>query len=148
MMILWAVVAYAIGALSLGYRAARSLSGQEPRWASAYNLGLENALRLLGSRAVLAAFLVDLIKGDQVIALQDVKMAANCACGSSAQARRIIPVWLIVVLFFCGILPGFAALYCRNRLLPVASAAASSGASDKGLWIWPTALSLELILGG
>lgn len=63
MLILWAVVAYAIGALPLGYRAARSLSGQEPRWASAYNLGLENALRLLGSRAVLAAFLVDLIKG-------------------------------------------------------------------------------------
>ena len=44
-------------------------------------------------------------------------MTLKCTCGSSAEARRIMPVWLIVVLLICGILPGVVALHCRNRLL-------------------------------
>ncbi len=58
-----AVVAYLIGALPLGYWTVRALSGKDPRYASAYNLGLENSIRLLGAKAVLGAFLADLVKG-------------------------------------------------------------------------------------
>ena len=47
-------------------------------------------------------------------------MALKCSCGSEVEAKRVIPVWLIVVLFFCGILPGIVALYGHNRLLACA----------------------------
>ena len=44
-------------------------------------------------------------------------MGGTCSCGSAAQPRRVIPVWLVVVLFFCAIVPGVVALYCHRRLL-------------------------------
>ena len=44
-------------------------------------------------------------------------MVKQCACGSKVEAHRIIPVWLIVMLFFCGIFPGIVALYCHNRVV-------------------------------
>ena len=44
-------------------------------------------------------------------------MATTCVCGSKAEMRRVIPVWLIVVLLFCGILPGIVALYGHRRLI-------------------------------
>ncbi len=64
-----ALLAYVIGALPVGYWAARRLSGREPRWASAYNLGLESALGLLGPYALGVAFLLDLLKGVAAVAL-------------------------------------------------------------------------------
>jgi hypothetical protein len=50
----------------------------------------------------------------------DTLMNATCACGSRQPPRNVIPVWLIVVLFICGILPGIVALYGHNRLLACA----------------------------
>ena len=47
-------------------------------------------------------------------------MAVKCGCGSTVPPKKIIPVWLIVVLFFCAILPGIVALYCHNRLVACA----------------------------
>jgi len=44
-------------------------------------------------------------------------MAQTCTCGSRPPPKKIIPVWLIIVLFICGILPGIVALYCHNRLV-------------------------------
>ncbi|MDR7426546.1 MAG: glycerol-3-phosphate acyltransferase [Armatimonadota bacterium] len=64
-----ALLAYVIGALPLGYWAVRRLSGRDPRWASAYNLGLESALDVLGAGAVAAAFLLDLLKGLAAVSL-------------------------------------------------------------------------------
>lgn len=60
---LLALLAYGLGSLPLGYWLARRLSGRDPRLASAYNLGLENAFKLLGPGAVLAAFGLDFLKG-------------------------------------------------------------------------------------
>ncbi|PZA08530.1 MULTISPECIES: glycerol-3-phosphate acyltransferase [unclassified Meiothermus] len=58
-----AIVAYLIGSLPLGYWLVYRLSGKDPRQASAYNLGLENALRLLGAWPLFLAFAADLLKG-------------------------------------------------------------------------------------
>jgi len=53
-------------------------------------------------------------------------MARACQCGETAEPKRIVPVWLIVILFlsaaipgigFLGLLFGILALYCRNRLV-------------------------------
>ena len=44
-------------------------------------------------------------------------MAMDCSCGSHAEPRQVIPVWLVVILFFCAIVPGIVALYCHRRLL-------------------------------
>ncbi len=43
-------------------------------------------------------------------------MTVKCSCGGT-DARRIIPVWLIILLFICGILPGIVALYGHRRLV-------------------------------
>jgi len=69
MIVLFTLLAYVIGALPVGYWAARRLSGREPRWASAYNLGLESAVGLLGPHALAAAFLLDLLKGLVAVSL-------------------------------------------------------------------------------
>jgi acyl-phosphate glycerol 3-phosphate acyltransferase len=58
-----AILAYLIGSLPLGYWAIRRLVGQDPRLASAYSLGLENTLRLLGAGPALLAWGLDLLKG-------------------------------------------------------------------------------------
>ncbi|MCS7193963.1 MAG: glycerol-3-phosphate acyltransferase [Meiothermus sp.] len=58
-----AILAYLVGALPLGYWAVRRLSGWDPRWASSYNLGLENALQRLGIGPALLAFVLDALKG-------------------------------------------------------------------------------------
>ncbi len=56
-------LAYFIGALPLGQGIVRRLSGTDPRLASAYNLGLESALKRVGAKALLAAFFADFLKG-------------------------------------------------------------------------------------
>lgn len=58
-----AILAYLIGSLPLGYWAIRRLAGQDPRLASAYSLGLENTLKLLGPGPALLAWGLDLLKG-------------------------------------------------------------------------------------
>ena len=63
MVLVLAIPAYLLGALPLGYWAIRRLTGQDPRLASAYNLGLENALERLGSGPVLLAWGLDFLKG-------------------------------------------------------------------------------------
>ncbi|ADD27754.1 glycerol-3-phosphate acyltransferase [Meiothermus ruber] len=63
MVLVLAILAYLLGALPLGYWAIRRLTGQDPRLASAYNLGLENALERLGSGPVLLAWGLDFLKG-------------------------------------------------------------------------------------
>ncbi|WP_027888037.1 glycerol-3-phosphate acyltransferase [Meiothermus taiwanensis] len=63
MVFVLATLAYLLGALPLGYWAIRRLTGQDPRLASAYNLGLENALERLGSGPVLLAWGLDFLKG-------------------------------------------------------------------------------------
>ena len=42
---------------------------------------------------------------------------AACGCGSTSEARRLIPVWLIIIGFIFGIIPGVVALYGHRRLL-------------------------------
>ncbi len=44
-------------------------------------------------------------------------MIQDCDCGNHDEPKRVIPVWLIVILFICGILPGIVAAYCYRRLL-------------------------------
>ncbi len=61
-------LAYALGALPLGYWAAR-VRGVEPLRATAYNVGFENALRVLGEPAVVIGFVADFLKGALVIGL-------------------------------------------------------------------------------
>lgn len=58
-----AILAYLIGSLPLGYWLVRRLTGKDPRQASAYNLGLENAIRLLGAWPIFLAFAADFLKG-------------------------------------------------------------------------------------
>ncbi len=56
-------LAYFVGALPLGSWIVRRLSGTDPRLASAYNLGLESALKRVGAKPLLAAFFADFLKG-------------------------------------------------------------------------------------
>jgi predicted amino acid dehydrogenase len=63
------ILAYLIGSLPLGYWAIRRLSRQEPRWASAYNLGLENALKQLGAGPLVLASSLDFLKGLLAVSL-------------------------------------------------------------------------------
>lgn len=63
MIYLLAVLAYLIGSLPLGYWAIRRLTGRDPRLASAYNLGLENTIKLLGTGPALLAWGLDFLKG-------------------------------------------------------------------------------------
>ncbi len=42
---------------------------------------------------------------------------ARCSCGTTTEARRVIPAWLIIVGLLFGIIPGIVALYCHNRLV-------------------------------
>lgn len=63
MVFLLAILAYLIGSLPLGYWAIRRLTGQDPRLASAYNLGLENTLKRLGAGPALLAWSLDFLKG-------------------------------------------------------------------------------------
>ncbi len=63
MTVVLAIVAYLTGSLPLGYWAIRRLTGQDPRLASAYNLGLENTLKLLGAGPALLAWGLDFFKG-------------------------------------------------------------------------------------
>jgi len=63
MVLLMAVLAYLLGALPLGFWAIRRLTGHDPRLSSAYNLGLENTLKLLGTGPALLAWGLDFLKG-------------------------------------------------------------------------------------
>jgi acyl-phosphate glycerol 3-phosphate acyltransferase len=63
MILVLTILAYLIGSLPLGYWAIRGLTGQDPRLASAYNLGLENTLKLLGTGPALLAWGLDFLKG-------------------------------------------------------------------------------------
>lgn len=63
MVLVLAILAYLLGALPIGYWAIRRLTGQDPRLASAYNLGLENTLERLGPGPVLLAWGLDFLKG-------------------------------------------------------------------------------------
>ena len=47
--------------------------------------------------------------------------ASQCVCGSTEDPRRVIPLWLVIVLFFCAIVPGIVALYGHRRLVACAS---------------------------
>jgi predicted amino acid dehydrogenase len=55
-------LAYALGAVSLGYWLARA-RGKEPRRASPHNLGPDRALKLLGPEAALGGLALDVVKG-------------------------------------------------------------------------------------
>jgi len=68
--VIWllAILAYLIGSLPIGYWAIR-LKGQDPRLASAYNLGLENAYKLLGPGNFFLAVGLDFLKGYLAVAL-------------------------------------------------------------------------------
>ncbi|GEM85544.1 glycerol-3-phosphate acyltransferase [Meiothermus granaticius] len=69
MLLVFACFAYVLGSLPLGYWAIRRLSDQDPRLASAYNLGLENTLRLLGPGPAAVALGLDFLKGYVAVAL-------------------------------------------------------------------------------
>jgi len=62
-LLVFAFFAYILGSLPLGYWAIRRLSEQDPRLASAYNLGLENTLRILGPGPAALALGLDFFKG-------------------------------------------------------------------------------------
>src|SRR3990170_2687503 len=109
MILLGALLGYLIGALPLGYWAARRLSGREPRWASAYNLGLENALGLLGPRAVGAAFLLDLLKGLVAVFLaRGVGVTGAVLAGAAVYLGHLngLPGWTMVRARGAGVLFG------------------------------------------
>jgi predicted amino acid dehydrogenase len=67
-LILTLLLAYALGALPLGYWAAR-LRGVETLRAAPYNVGFENALRVLGEHTVTLGFAADFLKGAFVLGL-------------------------------------------------------------------------------
>lgn len=69
MPLVFAFFAYILGSLPLGYWAVRRLSEQDPRLASAYNLGLENTVRLLGPGPAAVALGLDFFKGYVAVAL-------------------------------------------------------------------------------
>ena len=46
--------------------------------------------------------------------------ATRCPCGSTTEPKRVIPLWLVIVLFFCAIVPGIVALYGHRRLVACA----------------------------
>jgi acyl-phosphate glycerol 3-phosphate acyltransferase len=62
------LVAYALGALPLGYWIAR-VRGVEPLRAAPYNIGFENALRVLGEPTIVMSFVADFLKGALVVGL-------------------------------------------------------------------------------
>jgi len=63
MFFILAILAYLMGALPLGYWAIHRLTGKDPRLASAYNLGLENTFKRLGTGPALLAWGLDCLKG-------------------------------------------------------------------------------------
>lgn len=62
------LLAYVVGALPLGYWYAK-YRGLEPLRASSYNIGFENAMRVLGGESTIASFALDFFKGAIVVAL-------------------------------------------------------------------------------
>jgi predicted amino acid dehydrogenase len=62
------LLAYVVGALPLGYWYAK-YRGLEPLRASAYNIGFENALRVLGGESMVVSFALDFLKGALVVGL-------------------------------------------------------------------------------
>ncbi len=56
-------LSYLIGALPLGQWIVARLAGQDVRTASAYNLGLESAIKRVGAGPLLLAFFADFLKG-------------------------------------------------------------------------------------
>jgi acyl-phosphate glycerol 3-phosphate acyltransferase len=56
------LLSYLIGAAPLAYWYAR-FRGLEPRNTSVHNIGLENAIRIMGPEVAVASFLLDLLKG-------------------------------------------------------------------------------------
>ena len=62
------VLAYCVGCLPFGYWYARS-KGLEPLRSASYNIGYENAMRVLGEDTVIVSFMLDFLKGALVIAL-------------------------------------------------------------------------------
>lgn len=67
--LVFAFFAYILGSLPLGLWAIRRLSEQDPRLASAYNLGLENTVRILGPGPAALALGLDFFKGYVAVAL-------------------------------------------------------------------------------
>jgi acyl-phosphate glycerol 3-phosphate acyltransferase len=67
-LILMLVLAYFVGSLPFGYWFAR-LRGREPLRSASYNIGFENAMRVLGDETVIVSFMLDFLKGAVVIAL-------------------------------------------------------------------------------
>ena len=67
-LLLLLLLAYALGALPLGYWAAR-VRGVETLRAAPYNIGFENALRVLGEPTVVIGFVADFLKGALVVGL-------------------------------------------------------------------------------
>ncbi len=64
-----AILAYLIGSLPLGSMLVRRLSGRDPGAFTAHNLGVENLIRLVGTRVAVASFGADLLKGFLALAL-------------------------------------------------------------------------------
>lgn len=62
-------LAYGIGSLPLGGRLIAWITEQRPRDLSAHNLGVENVLRLLGAKAAVASFGLDVVKGALAVVL-------------------------------------------------------------------------------
>ncbi len=61
-------LAYLVGSLPFGYWFARA-KGLEPLRSASYNIGYENAMRVLGEDTVIVSFMLDFLKGALVIAL-------------------------------------------------------------------------------
>lgn len=93
MIVLSLLLAYLVGSLPLGYWTLKTLSGREPRLSSVYNLGLENALKLMGPTAVLASSALDVLKGLVAVGLGS--FAAQSALAGTGTA---LPFLLLTAL--------------------------------------------------
>ncbi len=61
-------LAYLVGSLPFGYWLARA-KGLEPLRSASYNIGFENAMRVLGEDTVIVSFMLDFLKGALVVGL-------------------------------------------------------------------------------
>jgi acyl-phosphate glycerol 3-phosphate acyltransferase len=120
-----ALLAYLIGSLPLGYWVIRRITGKDPRYASSYNLGLENTLRELGAGPVVLAGALDLLKGYTAVWLAAWAGPAEAVLASLAvYAGHLYPLPMVVPetslrgrggLMLVGILAGLSA----SLLFPV-----------------------------
>ncbi len=103
--ILALIVAYLLGSIPSAVWIGKRFYGVDVREHGSCNAGSTNTLRVLGGKAALPVFLIDILKGSLAVVVMSA--AARCA-GMSAQGTEILKIVAVFVAVIGHILPIFA----------------------------------------